>query len=92
MNIGRTIKGLRMGQGLSQMELCAKCHIAQTSLSQIEAGHKRPHERNLRKICKALNISQVGIYILSIEESDISKNKLELYRTIRPTLTKIFMQ
>jgi transcriptional regulator with XRE-family HTH domain len=92
MNLGRTIRGLRIGLGLSQMELCSKCNIAQTSLSQIEGGIKRPHEKNLRKICKALKISQVGIYILSIEESDISKDKLELYKTIRPTLTKIFMQ
>ena len=91
MNIGRVIKGLRIESGLTQIELAGKIGMAQTSLSQIESGHKKPHERNLKLICKSFGISLAGIYILSIEESDIhDKNKKELYLLIKPTLAKIF--
>lgn len=94
MRIGKTIKALRVERGLSQMELAKKSGLlTQTSISQIESGHKIPREKNLRKMCSALDISFGGLYLLAIEDSDIkTKNGKELFNSIYPLLQKVFLK
>lgn len=86
MNIGSAIKKIRTDQGLSQGEFADKCGISQTSISLIENGVKRPNPGSLKKICKVLNVPESILYLYGLEESDVPKNKRDLYNLIYPNL------
>ena len=80
MNIGGTIKDLRIKKGFNQQEFAVKCKISATSLSQIENGIKRPNPNTLKNICKALGVSESIIYLMSADVNDVPKNKKMLLK------------
>ncbi len=86
MNIGNSIKKIRIDQGLSQGDLAERCGISQTSMSQIENGIKRPNPSNLKKICKVLRVPEAILYLYSLDENDVPKEKKEMYHLFYPTL------
>ena len=56
--LGKKIKKLRTGLGLSQDELARKADVPYTTLTKIETGViKKPSVYVVAKIAKALNIS-----------------------------------
>ncbi len=56
--LGKKIKKLRTGLGLSQDELARKADVPYTTLTKIETGViKKPSVYIVAKIAKALNIS-----------------------------------
>ncbi|GIW62414.1 MAG: hypothetical protein KatS3mg090_0240 [Patescibacteria group bacterium] len=56
--LGKKIKKLRTGFGLSQDELARKADVPYTTLTKIETGViKKPSVYVVAKIAKALNIS-----------------------------------
>ena len=65
MNIGNSIRKLRIEKSLSQGELSKKCGLSQNSLSQIELGNKYPSSKNLKKICKILEIPESILFLYS---------------------------
>jgi transcriptional regulator with XRE-family HTH domain len=89
MNIGMTISNLRRNKGLTQIEFANLIGITQTSLSQIESGKKKPGTSNLKKICDTLGISELHLYLLSFDESDVPESKRELYRQIQAPLKNL---
>lgn len=86
MNLGKAIKSLRKKLVISQTELAEKCHISQSALSCIEMGKKLPAPATIRKICSVLNITEPMIYLLAIQEKDISEGKLEVYKVVHPMI------
>lgn len=82
MNIGKTIARLRKNLDLTQIEFAEKIGIRQTSLSQIESGKKRPNSTTLNSICMALKISEIQLYLLSFDESDVPEEKRYLYKEL----------
>lgn len=92
MEIGRTIKELRKKKNLSQMEFRKLCGLSQTSLSQIENGITRPSRRNLIKICDALGIPEHLLYLMSIEESDVTDSKKEAFKVLFPTVKDLLLK
>ena len=70
MQIGNAIKLTRKQLGITQVELSIKTGISQTSLSKIEGG-VNPSEKNLKKICKELDVPTSVIYMLAMEETDV---------------------
>lgn len=89
MNIGQTIAMLRKEKELSQIEFAGAIGISQTSLSQIESGKKSPSKTNLKKICEKLNISELHLYLLSFDESDVPQHKRELFKQLEEPLKKL---
>lgn len=89
MNIGKTISNLRKIKQLSQVEFAKEVGITQTSLSQIESGKKRPNSTTLGNICKALNVTELHIYLLSFDENDVPKDKQGLYRDLEGPLKQL---
>ncbi|MEA4925459.1 MAG: helix-turn-helix transcriptional regulator [Syntrophomonadaceae bacterium] len=57
MNIGELIKSHRNKQNLSMNALARKADIAQSGLSDIEAGKRQPTFDLLEKIVNALNLT-----------------------------------
>lgn len=92
MHIGSAIRCIRKKVSLSQYELSQRCHITQTALSQIEVGVKMPSQRTLEKLCEALEIPEFMIYILALEQEDISDNRKEAYNVVYPIIQNLLLQ
>jgi transcriptional regulator with XRE-family HTH domain len=54
--LGRKIRDLRQGRGLSIKELALKAELSVGAISQIERGIGSSSIRSMRNICKALNV------------------------------------
>jgi transcriptional regulator with XRE-family HTH domain len=89
MNIGVAIKKIRTGKELTQGDLSKLTVISQTSISQIEKGIKRPSQKNLQKICRALEVPETIIYFYGLEESDIPQSKKNVYSFIYPAVEEM---
>lgn len=89
MNIGIAIKKIRTGKALTQGDLSKLTVISQTSISQIEKGIKRPSQRNLQKICRALDVPETIVYFYGLEESDIPPAKKNVYSFVYPAVEEM---
>ncbi len=92
MHIGSAIRCIRKKLSLSQIELSGKCDITQTALSQIEVGLKIPSQRTVEKICNALDIPEFILYLLALEESDMSQSKRVTYNLVYPVMQNLLLQ
>jgi transcriptional regulator with XRE-family HTH domain len=90
MNIGTTIKQLRKEKGMNQTEFGNKVDITQATLSQIESGQTVPHKTTLKRICEVLEVPQELLYMMSVEENNIPKEKRELYSIAKDLMLKVF--
>jgi len=86
MNIGNAIKKIRTGKALTQGDLSKMTIISQTSISQIEKGIKRPSQKNLQKICRALEVPETIVYFYGLEISDIPDRKKKVYTCVYPAI------
>jgi transcriptional regulator with XRE-family HTH domain len=91
MNIGPAIKMIRRHLGITQGELSKMTSISQTSLSKIEGG-TTPTEKNLKKICHALEVPPSVIYLLGMEDSDVPANKKKMYKLLFPTIKDLALR
>src|SRR5258705_13664937 len=91
MNIGLAIKKIRKQLGVSQAELSELTSISQTSLSKIEGG-TIPTEKNLKKICTALDVPPSVIYILGMEDSDVPSSKKRMYHLLFPSIKNLALE
>lgn len=93
MKIGLAIKQIRKEKGFSQNEFAELCRISQTSISQIEKGHKRPNPSSLLKICEALGVTEGYLCVLSVEIEGIPENlppeKKLIYELLFPQVVKM---
>ncbi|MEI6143457.1 MAG: helix-turn-helix transcriptional regulator [Mariniphaga sp.] len=93
MNIGETIKSIRKRKGLSQKKLAELSGISQTYLSQIEKfGVRNPSLEILTKISLALELPYPVFAFLSLDYSDIAKNKLAAYKKIEPAVDALIKE
>ena len=96
MNIGTGIKQIRKAKGMSQGELAERSELSQPSLSLIESGTKRPSARNIKKICKALDVPEALVYLYTLEDSDIPESKKDAfnfyYPSVKDMISKIIIK
>jgi XRE family transcriptional regulator, regulator of sulfur utilization len=91
MNLGLAIKTVRKQLGVTQGQLSKKTAISQTSLSKIEGG-TTPSQKNLNKICKALDVPPSVIYMLAMEHADIPTGKRKIYDLLFPSIKNLALQ
>lgn len=92
MNIGKTICLLRNEKAISQAKFAKMCGLSQTSLSKIETeATSQPSKRNLERICKVLGIPIYLLYLLSMDENDVSEFKRELYKVLFPAIKDLII-
>jgi XRE family transcriptional regulator, regulator of sulfur utilization len=89
MNIGETIKVLRTKKKLRQKDLAARCGLSQNYLSQIENGHRKPTLDSLESISSVLDIPFPILSFLTLEDSDISKEKKNEFQKVNPVIKKL---
>lgn len=92
MNIGSAIKSIRKKLAITQYELAEKCELSQTSLSQIETGIKRPSQRTISKVCSVLDIPESIIYIVAMQQTDVSPSKRGVYELVYPSIKSLALQ
>lgn len=92
MNIGHSIKTLRLTKGISQQELAELITISQTSLSQIESGIKRPSPKTLKKISEKLSVPEALFYILGLDENDIPATRKSLFKHVFPAIEGLLLE
>lgn len=57
MTLAQTLREVREGRGLSQVELAEKSGLAQAAISDLERGDTlRPRFETISKLAKALNV------------------------------------
>ena len=61
--VGARLRNLRLEKGLSQENLAFKADLDRTYYSSVERGERNVAFLNLKKICKALDISMSELLI-----------------------------
>ncbi len=92
MDIGSTIKKLRKRASISREDFADACSISLSYLSMIENNKRKPHAETLGNICSALGITEPVLYMLSTDENDIPKEKLEQFNMIFPSMKAFMME
>lgn len=92
MEIGEVIKLVIKKKGITQRELSVKAGITTTALSQIIKGTYNPTPNTLNKICKELNVPKSILNFLAINENEIPKDKLELYKMLEPSIRHFLIE
>lgn len=91
MNIGTAIKSLRKEKGLGQRELADKCGISINALSQIETNSSFPHKNTIESIASALGVPVSYLLFFSISETDVPKEKRNVFNTLNSALKSILI-
>ncbi|ETT56793.1 helix-turn-helix domain-containing protein [Paenibacillus sp. FSL R7-269] len=73
--IGKTIKAIRMKQGLSQEDLADKCDVDRSYISMIEVGRNEPSVTKIFDLCKGLNIRPSDFFKMIEGEYENNQNK-----------------
>lgn len=89
MDLGNTIKTLRIQKDLKQNKFAELCNITQAYLSQIENNHKEPNLSTLKKISSKLETPLPILFFLSMDNNDIDPNKKEAYKLIGPSVKSL---
>lgn len=71
MEIGKTMRDIRIESGLSQSELRKQIGVAQPSLSRIENGKTTPKWQTIEKFCEVTHISLAELILRSLRDSDL---------------------
>lgn len=71
MEIGKTMREIRIENGMSQSELRRQIGVAQPSLSRIENGKTTPKWQTIVKFCGAIDISLAELILRSIRDDDL---------------------
>ena len=95
MNLGNTIKNVRVKLGISQKDLAEKCKMSPAYLWEIENNEKEPSIGKLKIIANALNMPLPVLFFLSFDYDDIKPEKREavalLETSIRGLMTDLFL-
>lgn len=73
-DIGRKIKQLRKGRGMTQEDVADKVKITRSTISNYEIGRRTPHLKDLQKLAKVFN---VGLDYFGISAKDEAIDLLE---------------
>lgn len=89
MNIGKTIKDLRLKKGFNQGEFALKCGLSQPYLSLIEKGKKEPTLGLLKEIALNLAIPTPILVFLSLDKNDVDDSKKEAFSFLENTMKDV---
>lgn len=86
MDIGNTIKTLRIQKGFKQNEFAEKCELTQAYLSKIESNQKEPALSVLKTIANVLNTPLPVLFFHSLTTEDIDPKKRDAFQIILPSI------
>lgn len=71
--IGKTIKAIRINQGLSQEDLAGLCQVDRSYISLVEVGKNEPSVSKIFELCEGLKIKPSAFF--KIIEAEYEKLK-----------------
>jgi XRE family transcriptional regulator, regulator of sulfur utilization len=86
MDIGNTIKKIRIQKGFKQNEFAEKCDLTQAYLSKIESNQKEPALSVLKTIADALETPLPVLFFHSLTMEDIDPKKRDAFQIILPSI------
>ena len=86
MDIGNTIKKIRIQKGFKQNEFAEKCELTQAYLSKIESNQKEPALSVLKTIAGALETPLPVLFFHSLTMEDIDPKKRDAFQIILPSI------
>ncbi len=89
MNIGATLKQIRIEKGFSQKKAAEKLGLSPTWLSQCETGIEDPGLKLIHKASKLYKIPVPAIFLRSLDLEDVDKQNHEKFRILKPLLVHI---
>lgn len=73
--IGKTVKAIRIKQGLSQEDLAHECDVDRSYISMIEVGRNEPSVTKIFDLCKGLKIKPSDFFKMIEIEYDKAQEK-----------------
>ncbi|WP_083442855.1 helix-turn-helix domain-containing protein [Paenibacillus sp. IHB B 3415] len=74
--IGKTVKAIRIKQGLSQEDLAHECNVDRSYISMIEVGRNEPSVTKIFDLCKGLKIKPSDFFkLIEIEYEKVKENE-----------------
>lgn len=94
MNIGLTIRQLRLAYGYTQSQFAELVGLSQSHLSLVEKGKRVLRQDSLERISEAFEMPVAMIMFMSMDEDDVAPAKRALFRRAKPRidreLTEVF--
>lgn len=73
--IGKTVKAIRIKQGLSQEDLAHECDVDRSYISMIEVGRNEPSVTKIFDLCQGLKIKPSDFFKLVEGEYEKIRDK-----------------
>lgn len=86
--IGPVLKKLRLIQKLTLKDVATKMDITTSELSFIEHTAKIKKE-TIKKVCKAMDISDMLVAFYVIEPKDVAKDKRDIFKDLNPLIKNL---
>ena len=91
MDIGDSIRKLRMWREMTQKELAQRIGMSANALCAIELNRSFPSKETIVKICRVLGIPVGYLLFFALTEEDIPQDKRELFRILREDLCDVLL-
>lgn len=91
MDIGDSIRKLRMWREMTQKELAQRIGMSANALCAIELNRAFPAKETIVKVCRVLGIPVGYLLFFALTEEDIPQDKRELFRILREDLCDVLL-
>lgn len=91
MEIGDSIRKLRMWREMTQKELAQRIGMSANALCAIELNRTFPGKETIVKVCRELGVPVGYLLFFALTEEDIPQDKRELFRILREDLCDVLL-
>ena len=91
MEIGDSIRKLRMWREMTQKELAQRIGMSANALCAIELNRAFPAKETIVKVCRELGVPVGYLLFFALTEEDIPQDKRELFRILREDLCDVLL-
>ena len=91
MEIGDSIRKLRMWREMTQKELAQRIGMSANALCAIELNRSFPGKETIVKVCRELGVPVGYLLFFALTEEDIPQDKRELFRILREDLCDVLL-
>lgn len=91
MEIGDSIRRLRIWREMTQKELAQRIGISANALCAIELNRSFPSKETIAKVCRELGVPVGYLLFFALTEEDIPQDKRELFRILREDLCDVLL-
>lgn len=92
MNLGESLRQVRVKKGFNQKSFCKKIGVSQSYLSLVERNKKTPSVEILKKISKGVGMPVAILWWFTFEENDVETEKVEKFRLLKPSIDNLITE